>query len=306
MIECQDTGLCQSKPEDKCHHNGWDHAGSASVAKKRLLVIEDDTDVAEMLTVYFSGQGYDVLHAFTGMDGVALGRAKFPNLVLLDVMLPDMDGFEVAKSMRTTTMTRYIPIVFLTQRDNRSDKVAGLELGADDYVTKPFDIEELRLRVQNSLRRSTRELLHDPRTGLPADSLVKDMRREIADQTGWATLNIRLTGLSDFRDQYSFLAGDEALAFAAQSIIGAVSQVGTPADFVGTTADSQFIWLTRGADPAALRQALTTEFDSTVKRLYNFADSERGHLLIQESDNTQRQAPLMKLVVTIPEPAKSV
>ena len=102
------------------------------------------------------------------------------------------------------------------------------------------------------------------------------------------------------------MAGDEALAFAAQSIIGAVSQVGTPADFVGTTADSQFIWLTRGADPAALRQALTTEFDSTVKRLYNFADSERGHLLIQESDNTQRQAPLMKLVVTIPEPAKSV
>src|SRR5215471_16702130 len=137
------------------------------MAKKRLLVVEDDTDVAEMLTVYFAGQGYDVLHSLTGKDGINLARSRFPNLVLLDVMLPDMDGFEVCKTLRTTTLTKNIPTIFLTQRDSRSDKVAGLELGADDYVTKPFDMEELRLRVQSSLRRSTRELLHDPRTGLP-------------------------------------------------------------------------------------------------------------------------------------------
>jgi len=276
------------------------------VAKKRLLVIEDDADVAEMLTVYFSGQGYDVLHAMTGTDGIAFARSKFPNLILLDVMLPDMDGFEVCRTLRQTTLTKYVPITFLTGRDNRSDKVAGLELGADDYVTKPFDIEELRLRVQSSLRRSTRELLHDPRTGLPAESLVEDMRHEIADQPGWTALDIRLTGLVDFRDQYSFLAADEALAFAAQSIIGAAHQVGTPADFVGTTGENRFIWFTRAAAPEDAAQILSHEFDTNVKRLYNFADSERGYLLIQQWDNTQRQAPLMRLVVTMPELAKPV
>src|SRR5258706_3841551 len=139
--------------------------GSQVMSKKRLLVIEDDIDVAEMLVVYFSSQGFEVLNATSGIEGIQLARSKFPNLILLDVMLPDMDGFDVCKILRTTTLTRYIPITFLTQRDARADKVAGLELGADDYVTKPFDVEELRLRIQGSLRRSTREALQDPRTG---------------------------------------------------------------------------------------------------------------------------------------------
>src|SRR5512141_992467 len=134
--------------------------------KKRLLVIEDDIDVSEMLVAYFTSQGYEVFNAMTGGDGIALARSKFPNLVLLDVMLPDMDGFDVCRVLRTTTLTKYIPICFLTQRDSRADKVAGLELGADDYVTKPFDIEELRLRVQGSIRRATRDALQDPRCGL--------------------------------------------------------------------------------------------------------------------------------------------
>jgi DNA-binding response OmpR family regulator len=271
------------------------------MAKKRLLVIEDDVDVAEMLTVYFSGQGYDVIHALTGADGVSFARAKFPNLILLDVMLPDMDGFEVCRILRHTTLTKYVPITFLTQRDGRSDKVAGLELGADDYVTKPFDIEELRIRIQNSLRRSSRELLHDPHTGLPAGTLVEDMRHEIAGQPGWTMLDIHLTGLADFRDQYSFLAADEALALTAQTIIGTVNQVGTPSDFVGTTGENQFVWFTRATDINTLHQTLTTGFDHSIRSLYNFIDSDRGYLLIQNWDNSQRRAPLMKLVVRLPE-----
>src|SRR5439155_23212763 len=124
-----------------------DHERGACPMKKRLLIIEDDVDVAEMLVVYFTGQGYEVFNAITGSEGIATARAKFPNLILLDIMLPDMDGFDVCKSLRTTMLTRNIPITFLTQRDSRADKVAGLELGADDYVTKPFDVEELRLRI---------------------------------------------------------------------------------------------------------------------------------------------------------------
>lgn len=275
------------------------------MAKKRLLVIEDDPDVAEMLTVYFSGQGYDVIHALTGADGVSSARAKFPNLILLDVMLPDMDGFEVCRILRQTTLTRQVPITFLTQRDGRSDKVAGLSLGADDYVTKPFDIEELRIRIQNSLRRSTRELLHDPRTGLPAESLVSDMRREIEGKTGWTILDVRLNGLNDFRDQYGFLAADEALSLAAQSIIGTVHQIGTPDDFVGTVGESHFVWISHATNTAALTQTVSKDFDTVSQRLYSFADSDRGYLLIPEAGDTPRQAPLLKLVITMPEPTQS-
>src|SRR5690554_5286235 len=147
--------------------------GKGGMAKKRLLIIEDDVDVQEMLAVYFESLGYEVLLATEGAEGIALARSKFPNLILLDVMLPDMDGFDTCKALRTSTLTKYIPITFLTQRDARADKVAGLELGADDYVTKPFDMEELRLRVQGSIRRATRDHLHEPRTGLPTGPMIR-------------------------------------------------------------------------------------------------------------------------------------
>ena len=268
------------------------------MAKKRLLVVEDDSDVAEMLTVYFASQGYDVLHALTGKDGIHLARSRFPNLILLDVMLPDMDGFEVCRALRATTLTKQIPTIFLTQRDGRSDKVAGLELGADDYVTKPFDVEELRLRVQASLRRSTRELLHDPRTGLPTGDLVGDGRRQIDGKAGWTTLDIRLTGLKDFREQYSFIAADEALAFAAQSIINVTSRQGTPEDFVGMVTEDQFVLLTHATDIPTLMHSLSSEFKEGIKKLYNFADSERGYLLIPDGDKPARQSMLMALVIS--------
>src|SRR5258706_7812903 len=187
--------------------------GSQVMSKRRLLVIEDDIDVAEMLVVYFSGQGYEVLNAITGKDGISMARSKFPNLILLDVMLPDMDGFDVCKVLRTTTLTKFIPITFLTQRDARADKVAGLELGADDYVTKPFDVEELRLRIQGSIRRASREQLHDPRTGLPTSALVNDMREGLMKKPNFTQLNVQLMGLKEFRENYGFMAADEALAF---------------------------------------------------------------------------------------------
>src|SRR5260370_28030859 len=104
------------------------------MSKKRLLVIEDDMDVAEMLIHYFTSQGYEVINAMTGSEGIAYARSKFPNLILLDVMLPDMDGFDVCKVLRTTMLTKYIPITFLTQRDARADKVAGRPHGGLEYA----------------------------------------------------------------------------------------------------------------------------------------------------------------------------
>ena len=107
----------------------------------RLLLIEDDHDVAEMLIMYFASHNYEVLHADSGLAGIDIARTKFPALILLDVMLPYMDGYDVCRHLRQTSMTKYIPILFLTQRDERTAKVKGLELGADDYITKPFDID---------------------------------------------------------------------------------------------------------------------------------------------------------------------
>ena len=120
----------------------------------RLLVVEDDVDIANMLKIYFTGLQYDVDVANRGRDALEKTRQVLPHLIVLDIMLPDIDGYEVCRTLRTNTRTSHIPVIFLTQKDERSDKLQGLELGADDYLTKPFNPRELVARVKAILRRS--------------------------------------------------------------------------------------------------------------------------------------------------------
>ena len=126
------------------------------MGKARLLVVEDDIDIGNMLKIYFSGMDFDVDVAVRGSDALEKTKQSLPHLIVLDIMLPDIDGYEVCRNLRTSMRTSHIPVIFLTQKDERSDKLQGLELGADDYITKPFDIEELKLRVQGAIRRSER------------------------------------------------------------------------------------------------------------------------------------------------------
>jgi CheY-like chemotaxis protein len=272
------------------------------MAKKRLLIIEDDVDVSEMLTTYFESQGYEIFHAEEGAEGITLGRAKLPNLILLDVMLPDMDGFDVCKALRSTMLTKYIPITFLTQRDARADKIAGLELGADDYVTKPFDIEELRLRVQGSIRRATRDHLHEPRTGLPGGPMIDEVLKQLQGKTGWHHLDIGLNGFSSFREVYGFLTADEALSLTGHVLADVVTELGTANDFIGTPEEGRFVVFTHAEDAGKVINALTERFNERVKTLYNFADAERGYIVLKPGTDEERQEPLMTLKVVQAQP----
>lgn len=106
--------------------------------KSKILVVEDDLDVAEMLNAYFRVQGYEVFTVNWGEDGVRACQTVSPDLVVLDIRLPDIDGYEVARRLRTDRRTQDVPIIFLTEKRDRADRLHGLELGADDYITKPF------------------------------------------------------------------------------------------------------------------------------------------------------------------------
>lgn len=123
--------------------------------RMKLLIVEDDADTADMLNVFFQTQGYDTEVVAWGEEAVKASRQNPPDAIVLDVRLPDIDGFEVCRRLRDSFVTARIPIVFLTEKNRQVDKVTGLEMGAVDYITKPFDTKELKLRVQNALRRSS-------------------------------------------------------------------------------------------------------------------------------------------------------
>ncbi len=119
---------------------------------KKVLIIEDEQPIVDILKFNLSKEGYDTLEALDGVTGLNLALSEEPNLVLLDVMLPGMDGFEVCRKIRERSA---VPIIMLTAREEEVDKVLGLELGADDYMTKPFSVRELTARVKANLRRTS-------------------------------------------------------------------------------------------------------------------------------------------------------
>ncbi|GAC1514633.1 MAG: response regulator transcription factor [Chloroflexota bacterium] len=129
------------------------------VEAARILIVEDDRTLAETLAYNLKKEGYEALVVRTGIEAIVTSRAKHPDLILLDIMLPEVDGFEVCRTVRATST---VPIIMLTARDNEVDRVLGLELGADDYVSKPFSLRELLARVRANLRRTELDKLETP------------------------------------------------------------------------------------------------------------------------------------------------
>jgi PleD family two-component response regulator len=267
------------------------------MGKARLLITEDDVDISNMLKIYFSGLGYDVDVAMRGSEALEKTRQVLPHLIVLDIMLPDIDGYEVCRTLRTNTRTSHIPVIFLTQKDERSDRLQGLELGADDYITKPFDIEELKLRVQGAIRRSERESLTDPRSGLPAGRLIEEQLRKIIRETGWSYLDIRINNFEAFKDVYGFVAGDDVLRFTGMLIGEVLDELGTSSDFIGHAGGDNFVIIsTEGATPAIIA-GLKSRFAEQVQTHYNFMDRQQGYIMAPGADGQAEKFPLMTFAI---------
>ncbi|OHB83848.1 MAG: DNA-binding response regulator [Planctomycetes bacterium RBG_19FT_COMBO_48_8] len=127
------------------------------MGKRKILIIEDDKDIVEMLDYNLKEEGYDTISALNGEEGIALAGKERPDLIILDIMLPIMDGFEVCRTLKNDDKLAHIPIIILSAKSQETDKVVGLELGADDYVTKPFSPRELIARTRAIMRRGRGE-----------------------------------------------------------------------------------------------------------------------------------------------------
>lgn len=273
------------------------------MGKARLLLVEDDLDISNMLRIYFAGLGYDVDYAIRGGEALEKTRQVMPHLIILDIMLPDIDGYGVCRTLRMNTRTSHIPVIFLTQRDERSDRLQGLELGADDYITKPFDIEELKLRVQNAIARSERESLTDPQSGLPAGRLIEDQLRRLIRQKGWSYMDIRLNHYDPFKDVYGFIAGNDVLRFTGMVLGEVVDELGTTNDFLGHAGGDNFIIMTTDEKAEVMRQKIKARFAEGVLAHYNFMDRQQGYILSPDKNGQMVQVPLMSMAVGIVSPS---
>jgi DNA-binding response OmpR family regulator len=261
------------------------------MSKGRILVVEDETDIANLLHIFFTNRGYEVATAAKGREAFDRTRSRLPDIIVLDIMLPDMDGYEICRQLRTTTRTSHIPIVFLTQRDERSDVIAGLELGADDYITKPFDMEELGLRVRNAINTHRRTNMTDPRTGLPAARLIEEQLRQLIRVKGWTYVEIHIDHLEPFRDAYGYIAADEVLRYSTLLLNEVMNEFGGERDFVGQAGDQTFVLITFAQNSSFIVKELQRRFNGKIGTHYNFMDFEQGG--VRRPDGSL--APLIQL-----------
>lgn len=251
--------------------------------KRVVLVVDDDLDVAEMISAYLAVHGYTVRHVGLGEAAVQTALANPPDLVIQDINLPDIDGFEVAYRLRSNRKTKDIPIIFLTEKRARSDRLQGLELGADDYITKPFDIQELRLRVRNAMRRVAQGTLTNPITGLPEGVLVDDRLEECLPANPpagppaepWALLLVSLENLSRYREHYGFVAADDVLRAVTLMIHNAIREAGGVNDFVGHFSADEFIIVTTPLYHTALAERIKNRLEQSLEYFYPLRDRER-------------------------------
>ena len=245
-------------------------------AKSKILIVEDDLDIAEMLNAYFRVQGYEVFTVNWGEDGVRAAQTVLPDLMILDIRLPDIDGYEVARRVRSDRRTSDIPIIFLTEKRERVDRLQGFEVGADDYITKPFDVQELRLRVRNALKRVNQESLTNPVSGLPEGPLVEERLSDVIHKSGWALVHVCIRHLDAFRDAYGFVASDDVLRAISLMIQNTMKETGSTDDFLGHISPTDFVIVVSPAELPSFQERIRSRLEQSLDYFYPIKDRDEA------------------------------
>jgi diguanylate cyclase (GGDEF)-like protein len=247
--------------------------------KKKILLIDDSDFFANYIKSILEEAGYTMLHVDRGEEGLRQVRLEKPDLVLLDVVMPDMDGFQVCRILREAESNNLMPIIMLTSQDNQEDRLVGLELGADDYITKPFDKRELLSRVRNTLRRIDRNRGANPLTGLPGNLEIQaEINSLLERKSEFSLIYVDLDNFKAFNDVYGFARGDLAIKLTADILTDEVRGYGGNTEFIGHIGGDDFIVITELQKAERICKGIIEQFDRRIKELYNGADVERGYI----------------------------
>jgi diguanylate cyclase (GGDEF)-like protein len=265
----------------------------------RVLVADDDPSTLAMIDMALQDAGYDCVLASDGMAALEQARATRPDLVLLDVGMPVMSGDEVHRELRRDPRTRYIPVVFVTAKRTTAEMAARFRNGADDYVAKPFDIDELVARIASALRRAAELRSLNPLSGLPGNITIShEIDARLADGADVACLYVDVDHFKDYNDRHGFTRGDRVIAHLAELLSQAVGEVSDDA-FTGHVGGDDFVVLAPGARAEELAKEIITRFDASIPALYDAEDRARGWVEAPDRRGRTRRVPFVTVSIGI-------
>ena len=270
------------------------------VTKQKVLVVEDEINLRDVLRIQLESDGFQVLTAKDGREALEVAVKGLPDLVLLDVMLPHVDGYEMCRRLRGTFATHHIPIIMLTARAEMDGRLQGLEGGANDYISKPWERRELLLRVRNALNWSRQQRAASPLTGLPGNvSINEELGRRLALGKPFAMLQVDVDYFKAFNDHYGYARGDQAIQSLARILVESSRRFGGTGNFIGHIGGDDFVILTTPEEAEALGEAVIAEFVEAVKTLYDPEDRERGYVEVRNRRHAIERFPLMSVTIAM-------
>ena len=266
---------------------------SSRTNASRVLVIDDDLSIRVICREVLVSGGYTVRTANGGVDALLEAKRFRPDIMLLDVMMPELDGFETAQSLRADPATAMTPIIFLSARGATEDKLRAFRLGAEDYIVKPFVAEEMLARVKKALERRELELGASPTTQLPGSSAIEsEIERRIGAGSA-AFCYLDLDNLKAFNDYYGYAKADGVIRQTGDLVRDVIRRMGTPKDFIGHIAGDDFVFITAADKADDVCLTICETFDQLVPLYYNRADRERGYIETKDRYGVMRRFPVM-------------
>ncbi len=270
------------------------------VVPVKVLVVDDERNILDIIRFNLEVEGYEVITSCEGEEALRLVGEQRPDLILCDMMMPEMDGLEVCRRLKADGRTNHIPVVVLSARTQAQDKVASIEAGADDFITKPFEFSDLVARITINLIRSRQKRDVSPLTGLPGSiSIDAETKRRTSRNLLFAALYIDIDGFKPFNEVYGFPAGDRAIRMLASIIDDAVKNTGNLDDFVGHGGGDDFVVLTSPEKAVPVAEAVISAFDEEVGTLYRDEDLARGYSISVDRLGRDVLVPVMTLSIGI-------
>ncbi len=269
-------------------------------AKARILVADDEPHIRRILQFMLEQEGFEVNMAEDGEEAWKAVASFQPDLVLLDVMMPRMDGFAVLEIIRAGFETARLPVILLTAKGEEQDKVRGLAGGANDYIIKPFNHDELLLRVTNLLEATRREREANPLTGLPGNRAIdREVQDRISADQEFGFIYIDMDRFKSFNDKYGYSRGDRAISFLAGVLIGITQKYGSGREFVGHVGGDDFVVVSASQDAERLALRIIQEFDEGKADLHDEEDFRNGYLEIESRSGQIERFPLISLTLAL-------
>ncbi len=267
---------------------------------RKILVIDDAVFFTTVINNTLSAAGYEVAIAQSAEEAQGKLKESIPDLILLDVVMPGMSGFDLCKTIRNNTRYCLIPVIIITGQNNDDDRFKGLELGADDYIIKPFASRELLARIHNTLLRIERVRNLNPITWMRGNNDIdEEIRCRIEEKIPYAVLYIDINDFKAYNDVYGFARGDICIRFASACIVEAVGVHGAETDFIGHIGGDDFVAIVEPELAIDIAKDTIARFEKGKSTFFCDKDNQNGYMVSTDRNNAEQRFPLMGLAIAI-------